>query len=62
MDAMWENDAFTVGIGLYEGTSVQINGKKLSVIGGEEVLYIRKMDDELICKKLRTGDSINLYD
>jgi len=62
MDAMWENPAFTVGIGIYEGTSVHIHGPVLTVIGGNQVMYVRKLEDELSCKKLSAGDSVILYD
>jgi hypothetical protein len=62
MDAMWKNPAFTVGIGIYEGTSVHIHGNKLAVIGGNNVLYIRKSGDDLVSRKLGADDSIFLYD
>lgn len=62
MDAMLENPAFTIGIGIYEGTSVHIHGPMLTVIGGKNVMYIRKDGDELICKKLSTGESLRLYE
>jgi hypothetical protein len=62
MDSMLENPLFTVGIGIYEGTSVRIHGPVLSVIGGTNVMYIRKVGDDLVCKKISTGDSVLLYD